>query len=103
MKNSKSVIIMTTPTSLMTERRNQNMADKPILQIRDLIVDYPTKRGYVRAVDQLSLTLNKGEVLGLVGESGCGKSTLGFAILGLLKGGYIRSGEILFEDTDLAR
>ncbi len=73
------------------------------LDIQNLIVDYPTSDGNVRAVNNVSLSLQKGEVLGLVGESGCGKSTIGFSILGLLKDGIIRSGQIVFAGRDLVK
>jgi peptide/nickel transport system ATP-binding protein len=73
-----------------------------LLQIQDLCVDYPTRAGLLRAVDDVSLTVFKGEVLGLVGESGCGKSTLGFAILRLLRPpGEISGGDITFKGQDL--
>jgi peptide/nickel transport system ATP-binding protein len=73
-----------------------------VLQIRNLSVDYPTRVGLVRAVDDVSLTVYGGEVLGLVGESGCGKSTLGMAILRLLRPpGKIVGGEILFDGYNL--
>lgn len=73
-----------------------------VLQIRNLSVDYPTRVGIVRAVDNVSLTVYRGEVLGLVGESGCGKSTMGMAILRLLRPpGKIVGGEILFDAHNL--
>ncbi|MFX0093941.1 MAG: ABC transporter ATP-binding protein, partial [Candidatus Hodarchaeota archaeon] len=75
----------------------------PLLEIKDLVVDYPTTEGNVRAVDHVSLSLYPGEALGLVGESGCGKSTLGFSILRLLKGGVIRTGHIMFDGKDIAQ
>lgn len=77
---------------------------EPVLQIRNLDVDYPTRAGLVRATDNISLTVNRGEVLGLVGESGCGKSTLGMAILRLLRPpGRIAGGEIIFDGDDLLK
>ncbi len=81
----------------------QNNKSQPLLEVHNLVVEYPTSKGNVRAVDHVSLTVHDGEVLGLVGESGCGKSTLGFAILRLLKGGLIRSGEINFNGQDLGK
>jgi peptide/nickel transport system ATP-binding protein len=75
---------------------------EPVVEIRNLDVDYPTRIGVVRAVDDVSLTIERGEVLGLVGESGCGKSTLGMALLRLLRPpGEIAGGEILFDGQNL--
>ena len=75
---------------------------EPVLQICNLSVDYPTRVGVVRAVDGVDLTVERGEVLGLVGESGCGKSTLGMAILRLLRPpGEIVDGQIVFNGHDL--
>jgi peptide/nickel transport system ATP-binding protein len=75
---------------------------EPVLQIHNLSVDYPTRVGVVRAVDDVDLAVERGEVLGLVGESGCGKSTLGMAILRLLRPpGEIVGGEIIFNEHNL--
>jgi oligopeptide/dipeptide ABC transporter ATP-binding protein len=73
-----------------------------LLRIRDLSVEFPTRAGPLRAVDGVSLTVFKGEVLGLVGESACGKSTLGMAVLRLLRPpGKIVGGEIDFGGQQL--
>lgn len=75
-----------------------------ILEIKDLKVQFPINIGTVRAVDGVSLALERGEVMGLVGESGCGKSTLGFSILRLLRPpGRIAEGQILYNDQDIVR
>lgn len=52
----------------------------PIIQVRDLCVDYITDNGDFRAVKSVSFDIGKGEIFGLAGESGCGKSTIAFAI-----------------------
>jgi peptide/nickel transport system ATP-binding protein len=60
------------------------VADEPVLEVSGLSVDYILDRGNVRAVDDVSFTVSRGEFLGIVGESGCGKSTLLFAVAQLL-------------------
>ena len=65
-----------------------------ILEVKNLKKYFPTKKGLLHAVDDISFAINKGETLGLVGESGCGKSTAGRAILRLHEP---TAGEILFE------
>jgi len=73
-----------------------------LYSVRDLDVDYNTRFGAVRAVDNVSLDINKGEILGLVGESGCGKSTLGKAMLRMIETpGVISGGELWFDGVDL--
>ena len=76
-----------------------------LLEIQDLCVHFPVDQslfgratGTVRAVDGVSLEVEAGEAVGLVGESGCGKTTLGRAVLRLLPP---TSGKVLFEGTDL--
>jgi peptide/nickel transport system ATP-binding protein len=71
---------------------------KALLEVEDLKVEFPTRRGVLTAVDGLSLTIGEGEVLGVVGESGAGKSLTGSAIIGLLEPpGRIGGGEIRFD------
>jgi peptide/nickel transport system ATP-binding protein len=83
------------------------MPDKPILEVRDLKMHFPVKEGillrtnkYNKAVDGISLTIQPGETLGLVGESGCGKSTLGRCITRLYEP---TSGEIFFDDQNITQ
>jgi peptide/nickel transport system ATP-binding protein len=69
-----------------------------LLEVRNLRVEFPTRRGVLTAVDDISLHIDAGEVLGVVGESGAGKSMTGAAIIGLLEPpGRIASGAILLE------
>ncbi len=73
-----------------------------LLKVTDLDVEFPTRRGTVKAAQGVSLTLKKGEVLGLVGESGAGKSTIGNAIIDLLeRPGRVAAGSIVFEGEEL--
>ena len=70
----------------------------PVLEVRDLHIEFPTRRGNLKAVDGVSFSIAPGEVLGVVGESGAGKSLTGAAIIGLLEPpGRIASGQILLE------
>ena len=78
------------------------MKNAPLLQLRNLTTVYPARRGLVRAVDSINLTVHEGEILGIVGESGCGKSTVLLSILRLIRRpGYIAQGEVLFRGQDL--
>ena len=82
---------------------NQTELTAPILEIKNLHIHYPIYIGTVRAGENINLTVNKGEVIGIVGESGSGKSTLGFSILSMLKPpGRIAGGQILYHGNDLA-
>ena len=75
-----------------------------MLEIRNLSVDYGYDDDPVHVLRQVSLTLGRGEVLGLAGESGCGKSTLAYAATRLLPPpGLITGGEVLFTDRDGGR
>ena len=75
---------------------------EPLLEVKDLRVQFPTRRGTLTAVDGISFSLEPGEVLGVVGESGAGKSLTGMAIIGLLEPpGRIAGGEIRLEGQRL--
>ena len=74
-------------------------ATDPVLEIKNLSVDYGYDDDPTHVLRQVSLTLNRGEVLGLAGESGCGKSTLAYAATRLLPPpGLITGGEVIFTD-----
>ena len=69
-----------------------------LLDIRKMRVEFPSRRGHVTAVEELSLTLKPGEILGVVGESGAGKSTIGNAVIGLLEPpGEMTRGEVYLQ------
>jgi peptide/nickel transport system ATP-binding protein len=78
------------------ERTSMRMPrDRPLLEVIDLRVEFPNRRGTLTALDGISFTIAPGEVLGVVGESGAGKSLTGAAIIGLLEPpGRIAGGEI---------
>ncbi len=74
----------------------------PVLQVKGLRVEYPTRRGVVHAVDDISFDVGAGEIVALVGESGCGKSATAHAVLRLIAApGRVPGGQILFENEDL--
>ncbi|MCQ8782070.1 ABC transporter ATP-binding protein [Mangrovibrevibacter kandeliae] len=73
-----------------------------LLQVRDLATHFFTRDGVAKAVDGVSFSLDRGEILGLVGESGSGKSVTGFSLIGLVDPpGKVVSGQILFDGADL--
>ena len=75
---------------------------QPLLEVRDLVTQFDTRAGVVKAVDGVSFSLNAGEIVGLVGESGSGKSVTGYSILGLVDPpGRIVSGSIRLEGQEL--
>jgi len=68
----------------------------PLLEVKHLRVEFPSRRGTLVAIDDVSMSIAPGEVLGVVGESGAGKSVTGAAIIGLIEPpGRIAGGEIL--------
>jgi len=71
-----------------------------LLDVQNLTVEFPTRRGRLRALDNVSFQIAAGEVLGIVGESGAGKSLTGAAIIGLLEPpGRVSGGKILLDGT----
>ncbi len=77
----------------------------PLLSVRDLVIEFSTEQGVVRAVDGVSFDVFPNETVGLVGESGCGKTVTALSILGLVPSppGRIAGGHIEFEGRDLAQ
>jgi len=81
---------------------NQSSEPDILYKIRKLVVEYHTRGVVVTAVDHVDLDIQRGEVLGLVGESGCGKSTLGKALMRMIEPpGEIVGGELWFDGTEL--
>ena len=77
-------------------------AGVPLVEIEGLVVEYPVAGGSVRAVDDVSLAIHPGEIVGLAGESGCGKSTVAHSLLRILKPpGEITGGRIGFRGEDI--
>jgi peptide/nickel transport system ATP-binding protein len=75
---------------------------RPLLTVESLETHFATNQGVLRAVDGVSFTIDRGEVLGLVGESGCGKSVTSLSIMRLVPPpGRIAGGKVLFEGDDL--
>ena len=76
----------------------------PVLQVEHLTTNYKTLRGWVRAAEDVSFDLEKGQAMGLVGESGCGKTTIALSLLKLLpQAGRIRKGKILLNGQDVVK
>ncbi len=74
----------------------------PILEISDLTVEFSTRRGIVRAVQHVDISIAKGETVGIVGESGSGKSVTSFAVMRILdRAGRIAQGAVHFSGLDL--
>jgi peptide/nickel transport system ATP-binding protein len=77
---------------------------EPLLDVRDLSVDYLTENGDVHVLHEVNLSVAEREFVGIVGESGCGKSTLLFAIAQLLSPpGEVVGGEVVFHGSDMVR
>ena len=81
------------------------MTATPLLDVRDLAIEFKTEGGAVRAVDGVSFSVDRGKTIGIVGESGCGKSVTSLGIMGLIPTppGRYAGGEVLFEGRDLLK
>lgn len=82
-----------------------DMADKPLLEVKDLVIHYETDDGVVKALNGVNIHIGVGETLGLVGETGAGKTTLAKGIMRLIPNppGKILGGEVIFEGQDLLK
>ncbi len=87
-----------------TGTQEPTAAPDKLLDVRGLKTHFHTREGDVKAVDEVDFTVDRGEVLGLVGESGCGKSVTSLSILGLLPHpGRVVAGKVLFDGQDLTK
>ncbi|MDO9182588.1 MAG: ATP-binding cassette domain-containing protein, partial [Bacteriovorax sp.] len=79
------------------------MKSEKILEVKDLVVEFKTDRGIVKAVNGVNFDVFKGKTVGIVGESGSGKSVTALAIMALIPNppGQIASGQILFNNKSL--
>jgi oligopeptide/dipeptide ABC transporter ATP-binding protein len=91
------------PEPIETDVPRPLPAGEVLLEVRGLKTHFDTRDGLVKAVDEIDFTVNRGEVLGIVGESGCGKSVTSLSVMGLVNSpGEIVAGQILFDGVDLA-
>jgi oligopeptide/dipeptide ABC transporter ATP-binding protein len=83
-------------------RRRFGTAGERLLEVRGLRTSFATRDGFVRAVDGVDFHVDRGEILGLVGESGCGKSVTGLSLMGLIaRPGRVDGGQAIFDGRDL--
>ncbi len=90
------------PASKRRPRRERG--ERPLLEVKGLHTSFLTRDGVVRAVDGIDFHVDRGEIMGLVGESGCGKSVTSLSIMRLVaKPGRTEAGEVLFDGQDLLK
>src|ERR1700759_3530870 len=78
------------------------MTAQPLLDVNDLTVEFATRRGIVKAVQHVNISVGKGETLGIVGESGSGKSVTSYAVMRILdRAGRIADGSVRFTGLDV--
>ncbi len=85
--------------NIQPQRRHES--EEPLLDLVDLKTHFKTERGLVRAVDGVTLSLKRGESLGVVGESGSGKTVLSRSIMGLLPSTAVKHGSVKFAGQDI--
>ena len=84
--------------------KNKSKKKENLLQINNISIEGFSDNRWHQIIDDVSLTLNKGEILGIIGESGAGKSTLGLAAMGFARPGCrINSGNVLFKGKDILK
>ncbi|MEU9762809.1 ABC transporter ATP-binding protein [Streptomyces sp. NPDC047985] len=93
----------TSHVTAQTPDRRSGDADAPVLEVRDLHVEFKTREGIVKAVNGVNYSVRAGETLAVLGESGSGKSVTAQAIMGILDSppGRVAKGEILFQGQDI--
>ena len=98
----EAVIVELVPGS--ARRRRRERGARPLLEIKGLRTSFHTRDGVVKAVDGIDFHVDRGEIMGLVGESGCGKSVTSLSVMRLVaRPGRIEAGEILFDGQDLLK
>jgi len=98
----ETVVEELVPAAARRPRRERG--ERPLLEVRGLRTSFHTSDGIVRAVDGIDFSVDRGEIMGLVGESGCGKSVTSLSIMRLVASpGRIEAGEIVFDGKDLLR
>jgi oligopeptide/dipeptide ABC transporter ATP-binding protein len=98
--DEQAEIVEIVPASSRPPRKERG--DRPLLEVHGLRTSFHTRDGIVRAVDGIDFHVDRGEVLGLVGESGCGKSVTSLSMMRLVAPpGRIEAGSVLFDGTDV--
>src|SRR5205807_5307084 len=99
-ESAQAVVEELVPAS--SRRQKLERGDRPLLEVKGLRTSFRTRDGNVKAVDGIDFHVDRGEILGLVGESGCGKSVTSLSIMRLVAPpGRIDGGEVVFDGKNL--
>ncbi|HET7029074.1 MAG TPA: ABC transporter ATP-binding protein [Candidatus Limnocylindrales bacterium] len=99
---STTIVEELVPSSARKPRKERG--ERPLLEVRGLRTSFYTRDGIVHAVDGIDFHVDRGEIMGLVGESGCGKSVTSLSIMGLVgRPGRVEAGEVVFDGQDLLK